>query len=45
MKCNSGEVSVNAPDGEYIEEISGEEITVSGGKVKCSGKPIIFEVN
>lgn len=44
MQCNSSEVSVNAPDGEYIEEISGEKIMVSGGKVKCSGRPIIFKI-
>lgn len=44
MQCKSAEVEVNAPDGEYIEQISGEKITVSGGKVTCSGKPMIFKI-
>lgn len=43
MQCKSAKVGVNASDGEYINEISGEKIFVKGQKIACNGKPIIFK--
>ena len=44
MKGKAGDTKINAPDGEYINEITGETITVRNGKIHATGKPIIFKV-
>lgn len=44
MQCKSAEISIEASDGEYIDEISKEKILVKDGKIACAGKPIIFKV-
>ena len=38
------EVTVDAPDGTYVNLIDGEPVTVEHGAVKCERKPIIFSV-
>ena len=40
-KCNT---KVNAPDGEYVDEISGKKVIVKDSIFKTSGKPVIFRV-
>lgn len=42
LKSKSAEVKVDLPDGDYKNEISGETVTVSNGKVHCNGKAIII---
>lgn len=44
LKARSGEVSVDAPDGEYEELISGGAVSVAGGKLACTGTPVIIRV-
>ena len=44
MERKTGEVSLDVPDGEYVNEISGETIAVKGGKLMSVGEPIIFKV-
>ena len=43
MERKTGEVSLDVPDGEYVNEISGETIAVKGGKLMSVGEPIIFK--
>lgn len=42
LKSKSADVKVDLPDGDYKNEISGETVTVSNGKVHCNGKAIII---
>ena len=37
LKSKSADVKVDLPDGDYKNEISGETVTVSNGKVHCNG--------
>ena len=41
-KSKSADVKVDLPDGDYKNEISGETVTVSNGKIHCNGKAIII---
>lgn len=42
LKSKSADVKVDLPDGDYNNEISGETVTVSNGKIHCNGKAIII---
>lgn len=42
LKSMSADVKVDLPDGDYKNEISGETVTVSNGKIHCDGKAIII---
>lgn len=42
LKSKSADVKVDLPDGDYKNEISGETVAVSNGKVHCNGKAIII---
>lgn len=42
LKSKSEDVKVDLPDGDYKNEISGETVTVSNGKIHCNGKAIII---
>lgn len=42
LKSKSADVKVDLPDGDYENEISGETVTVSNGKIHCNGKAIII---
>lgn len=42
LKSKSADVKVDLPDGDYKNEISGETVTVSNGKIHCNGKAIII---
>ena len=42
LKSKSADVKVDLPDGDYKNEISGETVTVSNGKIHCDGKAIII---
>ena len=44
MKGKPCTAIVNAPDGEFRDEISGEPVLVRDGKVQTSGRPLIFRV-
>ncbi|MBQ6756277.1 MAG: alpha-amylase [Oscillospiraceae bacterium] len=44
LKCEKGEIPVSVPDGEYENLISGESVLISGGKLRCEGKPIILKL-
>ena len=44
LEGKAGSVKVNAPDGEYTDEISGGKIIVSGGIIQASGSPVIFRI-
>lgn len=37
-------VSVDVPDGTYQDEISGKELSVSAGRMRFDGQPVIFRV-
>ena len=41
LKSKSADVKVDLPDGDYKNEISGETVAVSNGKVHCNGNAII----
>ena len=43
LRSVSAEVSVELPDGSYPELISGMAVEVSGGKLRCTGTPLILE--
>lgn len=38
----SADVKVDLPDGDYKNEISGETVAVSNGKIHCNGNAIII---
>ncbi len=40
-KCDA---EVNVPDGEYINQITGEKVSVKNTLLKTDGKPVIFKV-
>lgn len=42
LKSKSADVKVDLPDGDYKNEISGETVTISNGKVHCNGNAIII---
>lgn len=42
LKSKSADVKVDLPDGDYKNEISGETVAVSNGKIHCNGKAIII---
>jgi glycosidase len=42
LKSKSADVKVDLPDGDYKNEISGETVTVSNGKIHCDSKAIII---
>lgn len=42
LKSKSAYVKVDLHDGDYKNEISGETVTVSNGKIHCNGKAIII---
>lgn len=42
LKSKSADVKVDLPDGDYKNEISGETVTVSNGKIHCDGRAIII---
>ncbi len=42
LKSKASKVEVDAPDGSYKNLIDGTSVTVSLGKVRCAGSPIIF---
>lgn len=44
MKCQSADIGVDAPDGQYINEIDGSKVTVHKSMLHTEGKPIIFSV-
>ena len=44
LRCQSAEVPVEAPDGEYENLLDGGEIVVKDGILACEGKPILFTV-
>lgn len=42
LRGESAEVAADIPDGEYREHISGGTVKVSGGKLLCTGRPILI---
>lgn len=42
LKSKSADVKVDLPDGDYNNEISGETVAVSNGKIHCNGNAIII---
>ena len=42
LKSKSADVKVDLPDGDYKNEISGETVAVSNGKIHCNGNAIII---
>lgn len=44
LKAKPGEVTVDAPDGEYEELISGGTVRVAGGRIAGTGDPVIIRV-
>ena len=45
LKGKSADVKVELPDGAYVNEMDGTTVTVAGGMVRCSGKPMILVTN
>ena len=43
LRGKSGEVAVDAPDGCYENLLGGEPVSVSGGRLLCAGRPLIFD--
>ena len=44
VEGKSAEVSVKAPDGEYVDQISGKTVVVERGHFKAKGEPVIFRI-
>ena len=42
LKGKSAEVKVPVKDGDYVNFITGEAVTVQGGKMHCTGEPVII---
>ena len=42
LKGKSAEVEVPVKDGDYVNYITGETVTVQGGKLRCAGEPVII---
>lgn len=42
LKGKSGEISVNFPNGTYINHLDGSTVVISGGKLHTEGKPIVL---
>lgn len=42
LKGKSADVRVNWPDGNYVNHITGETVTVAAGTLHCAGEPIIL---
>ena len=42
LKGKSAEVEVPVKDGSYVNYITGETVTVQGGKLRCAGEPVII---
>ena len=42
LKGKSAEVEVPVQDGNYVNYITGETVTVRGGKLRCAGEPVII---
>ena len=42
LKGKSAEVNVPMKDGDYVNFITGEAVTVQGGKMRCTGEPVII---
>ena len=42
LKGKSAEVNVPMKDGDYVNFITGEAVTVQGGKMHCTGEPVII---
>ena len=45
LKGRQADVQVNFPDGSYFNHITGETVTVSGGLLRCGGRPIILSLH
>lgn len=43
-KCKSCDVSIDVPDGEYVNEIDGRKFRIEKGHFKADGQPVIFKV-
>ena len=44
LRSESADVRIDVPDGEYTDLISGENISVKKGTLRCGGRPLIFRV-
>ena len=44
LKGKRADVSVGFPDGSYLNHLTGETVTVSGGLLRCEGRPIILSL-
>ena len=42
LKGKAAEVSVKFPDGLYLNHLDGTEVTVTNGKLPCTGKPMVL---
>ena len=42
LKVRSAKVEVPLPDGEYLNHIGGNTVTVKGGRVYCDGTPLLL---
>jgi glycosidase len=42
LKARSAKVEVPLPDGEYLNHIGGNTVTVKGGRVYCDGTPLLL---
>ena len=42
LKGKSAEVEVPVKDGNYVNYITGETVTVQDGKLRCAGEPVII---
>ena len=44
LKGKKCEAKVNAPDGEYVDEITGDRVVVKNSILNTTGKPVIFKI-
>ena len=42
LHSEQAEIEVSAPDGDYVNLIDGETVSVKNSKIVCAGRPIIF---
>lgn len=42
LKAKAAQVEVEFPDGTYVNLVDGDSVAVSGGKLACTGKPVII---
>ena len=45
LKGKAADVKTEFPDGSYVNQFDGETVCISGGILRCDGKPVILNTS